>query len=167
MPDPAIRPATLGDAEAIAAIYAFHVLHGTGTFDTHPPEAGHWRDRIAGIENRGWPFLVAEWDGVICGYAYVAQFRDRPAYARTCENSVYVADSMRGRGVGRALLGDLIEGARGCCFEQMVAVIGGGEPASVGLHEALGFEHAGRLHNVGFKFERRLDTVYMQRDMTI
>ncbi|HEU4820667.1 MAG TPA: GNAT family N-acetyltransferase [Qipengyuania sp.] len=165
MPDRLIRPATPDDAEAVQAIYAFHVAHGTASFDTEAPDEGFWRDKIAAVTGRGWPFVVAERAGEVIGHAYATQFRDRAAYARTCENSIYVADGMQGQGVGRALLSALVEAARRRGFEQMIAVIGGGEPASVALHERLGFVHAGRMRNVGYKFGRKLDTVYMQLDL--
>lgn len=163
MPDSAIRPARSEDAGAIRAIYAFHVAHGTATFDTEAPDESVWRDRIADVTARGWPFLVAQWSGAVIAFAYAIQFRDRAAYALTCEDSIYVAEAMRGQRVGQALLGSLVEAARVAGFEQMIAVIGGDEPASVGVHEALGFVHAGRLHEVGLKFGRKLDTIYMQR----
>lgn len=161
-----IRSATPDDAAAVQAIYAFHVAHGTASFDTEAPDAAFWREKIAHVIAKGWPFLVAEQGGAVVGHAYATQFRDRAAYVHTCENSIYVADAMRGQGVGRALLAALVEAARSCGFEQMIAVIGGGEPASVALHERLGFAPAGRMRNVGCKFGRKLDTVYMQLDMT-
>jgi phosphinothricin acetyltransferase len=164
--DIAIRSATPDDAAAVQAIYAFHVAHGTASFDTEAPDEAFWGDKIADVLARGWPFLVAERSGAVIGYAYATQFRDRAAYSRTCENSIYVADGMRGRGVGRKLLTAVVAKARACGFEQMIAVIGGGEPGSVALHERLGFGHAGRMRNVGYKFGRRLDTVYMQLDLT-
>lgn len=160
-----IRTATPGDAAAVQGIYAFHVAHGTATFDTEPPDEAFWREKIAQVTAKGWPFLVAEQGGAVIGHAYATQFRDRAAYAHTCENSIYIADGMRGRGVGRLLLAALVDAARDCGFEQMIAVIGGGEPASVALHDRLGFVHAGRMRNVGFKFGRKLDTVYMQKDL--
>jgi L-amino acid N-acyltransferase YncA len=166
MPDSAVRLATPDDATAVQAIYAFHVAHGTASFDTEAPGESFWRDKIADVTARGWPFLVAEHAGKVVGYAYATQFRDRAAYAHTCENSIYVANGLQGQGVGRALLAALVAAARAYGFEQMIAVIGGGEPASVALHKKLGFGHAGRMRNVGFKFGRKLDTVYMQLDLT-
>ncbi|HSM53509.1 MAG TPA: GNAT family N-acetyltransferase, partial [Erythrobacter sp.] len=122
-------------------------------------------DKIAHITARGWPFITCREDGRVLGYAYATQFRDRPAYARTCEDSIYVADRERGRGIGKLLLAELLKQAQACGFEQMIAVIGGGEPASVALHSGVGFVEAGRMRDVGFKFGRRLDTVYMQRSL--
>ncbi|MCR9179749.1 MAG: GNAT family N-acetyltransferase [Erythrobacteraceae bacterium] len=161
-----IRPAREGDAQAVCDIYAFHVAHSTATFDAIAPDAAQWTRKIGEIAGNGWPFLVAAREGEVLGYCYAARLRDRAAYARTCENSIYVAEAARGTGIGTGLLAHLIDAARACGFEQMIAVIGGGEPASVALHARCGFVHAGRLRNVGFKFGRRLDTVYMQRDLT-
>ena len=166
MPDLRIRSARPEDAQAVCAIYDYHVAHGTASFDSEGPSDGEWAAKIGEILSHGWPFLVAERGGEVLGYAYATQFRPRAAYARTCENSIYVADAARGGGVGSALLGHLLEAAHNCGFEQMIAVIGGGEPASVALHGKLGFVHAGRMRNVGFKFGRKLDTVYMQYDLT-
>lgn len=166
MADLAIRAALPADAPAIAAIYAHHVLHGTATFDTEPPGADTWREKIEHCAQRGWPFLVAEREGAVCGLAYATQFRDRPAYSRTCENSIYVDQRQIGAGIGRALLSQLIAAAQAAGFEQMIAVIGGAEPASVALHSRLGFVEAGRMRNVGHKFGRTLDTLYMQLGLT-
>lgn len=162
----AIRAATPADAEAIAAIYAHHVLHGTATFDTEPPSVEFWREKIGDIAAKGWPFLIADAEGAVAGYAYATQFRDRPAYAGTCENSIYVAPDRVGQGIGTALLGALIEAAKVYGFKQMIAVVGGAEPASVALHAKAGFVEAGRMRSVGRKFGRVLDTLYMQRDLT-
>ncbi len=166
LPDAPIRPAQPSDAGAVCAIYDYHVAHGTASFDSAGPSVAEWAVKIAEVSARGWPFLVAEAEDAVIGYAYVTQFRPRAAYARTCENSIYIAESARGQGIGTKLLRALIDAARASGFEQMIAVIGGGEPASVALHGKCGFVHAGRLRNVGLKFGRRLDTVYMQCDLT-
>ena len=158
-----IRDAHLDDAEAVAAIYAHHVLHGTATYDTDPPSPGAMREKIDQVLARGWPFLVADSSGEVVGYAYATQFRDRRAYAYAAENSIYVRPDRVGRGTGRRLLGELLARSEAAGFRQMVAVIGGGEPASIALHAALGFEQAGRLAAVGWKAGRWLDSVYMQR----
>ncbi|MFZ9396465.1 MAG: GNAT family N-acetyltransferase [Erythrobacter sp.] len=160
-----VRPVQPADAPAIAAIYAHHVLTGTGTFDTVPPDAAFWKAKIAAITAKDWPFLVAELEGEVAGYCYAAQLRERPAYAPACEDSIYVREDMLGAGVGTRLLGALIEAARTAGFEQMVAVIGGGGAGSVALHSKLGFVEVGRLRDVGFKFGRYLDSVYMQRSL--
>ena len=160
-----IRPVTPADAEAITAIYAHHVLHGTGTFDIDPPSVDEWRAKIADIQARDWPFLVAAGEGGVLGYAYAAQFRDRAAYRAASEDSIYIAERARGTGVGSALLGALIAAAPAAGFREMIAVIGGPEPASVALHSKLGFREVGRLYDVGIKFGRALDVLFMQRSV--
>ncbi len=163
---PIIRPATLADAAACAAIYAPEVLTGTASFETVPPSAADMAARIARALDAGWPWLVAETGGTVTGYTYCSQFRDRPAYRHSCENSVYVATAARGAGTGRALLTALIDAARAADFHQMIAVIGdSGNAGSIGLHRACGFADAGILRDVGFKFGRWLDVVYMQRSL--
>lgn len=158
-----VRQAAEGDADAIAAIYAEHVGSGTASFDTVPRSRAETGQKIAEIRGKGWPFLVAELDAEVVGYGYITLFRDRPAYGFTCENSVYVRGDCAGRGVGSALMRELVDQSAACGFRQMMAIIGGGEPASVALHAKMGFEHAGRMRSVGRKFGRWLDTVYMQR----
>jgi L-amino acid N-acyltransferase YncA len=156
------REVTVADSSAIAAIYAHHVLHGTASFETEPPTVDFWTAKIASVVARQWPFVTAEQNGDLVGYAYATQFRDRPAYSHTCENSVYVRHDAIGIGVGFDLMTALIDRARQSGFREIIAVIGGGEPASIALHAKCGFRHAGRMENVGRKFGRLLDTVYMQ-----
>lgn len=158
-----IRAATAADAEAVAAIYAAHVLHGTATFDTVPRTAEQTATMIVQFAERGWPFLVAVIEARPVGYAYAAPFRDRPAYAATCENSIYCEAAQCGRGIGTQLLAALLDSSEQAGFRQMIAVIGDATPASIALHARLGFVHSGRLHAVGRKFGKWLDTVYMQR----
>jgi L-amino acid N-acyltransferase YncA len=160
-----VRDATPGDAQAIAAIYAHHVLHGTATFDTEPRSGEETAARIAAITAAGLPFLVAEVAGGIAGYAYATRFRDRAAYAATCEDSIYIDPAHTGRGIGSALLAELVRRCEAAGYRQMIAVVGGGEPASIALHRRLGFTHAGTMRSVGRKFGRWLDTVYMQREL--
>lgn len=160
-----VRGALPADARRVAAIYAHHVVHGTATFDTSPPSILEWEAKVATLADRQWPFLVAEIGSKVVGYAYATQFRDRPAYAGTCEDSIYVAPDRVGRGVGSSLLAAVIAEAASSGFEQMIAVIGGAEPASVALHAKCGFVEAGRLRNVGRKFDSQLDTLYMQREL--
>lgn len=157
------RSARVEDADAITAIYAHHVAHGTASYDTEPPAVEAMRDKIEQVLAKAWPFLVAEADGAVVGYAYATQFRDRHAYAYACENSIYIRADRIGHGIGRRLLTELIAQAEAYGFRQMVAVIGGGEPASVALHGAFGFNEVGRLAAVGWKHGRWLDSVYMQR----
>jgi L-amino acid N-acyltransferase YncA len=162
-----IRDAGERDAEAIAAIYAYHVLHGTASYDLEPPPPETIRAKLQWVRSARWPFLIAELDGSVAGYAYITQFRDRAAYRFTAENSIYVHPDRIGRGIGKALLHALIERATAYGFKQMIAVIGGAEPASIGLHLACGFETVGRLHAVGWKKERWLDSVYMQLELPV
>jgi L-amino acid N-acyltransferase YncA len=158
-----IRPASCDDAAAIAEIYAHHVIHGTASFETVARSIDETLAKIEDCNVRGWPFLVAEAGGVLKGYAYATQFRDRPAYAFTCENSIYLDPDYLRRGIGSVLLAALIDAAEVYGFRQMIAVIAGGAPASVALHSRAGFENAGRMTSVGRKFGLWLDTVYMQR----
>jgi len=160
-----VRNAQASDLERIAAIYAHHVLTGTASFDTEPRSLAVWQKKLAEIDESGWPFLVAVEDAQVIGYAYATQFRDRAAYSYSCEDSIYIDAARLGRGVGSALLGRLMDAARQSGFRQVIAVIGGAEPGSIALHAKCGFEQVGRLRNVGHKFGRLLDTVYMQRSV--
>lgn len=160
-----IRSATEVDAGDIAAIYAHHVLHGTASYEVQPPTVDDTLAKIRRVTAPGWPFLVAEAQGLVAGYAYATQFRDRDAYRFTCEDSIYVHPEMMGQGVGCALLEALMEESSRFGFLTMIAVIGGAEPASIALHAKRGFVEVGRLKAVGFKFDRWLDSVYMQRSL--
>jgi phosphinothricin acetyltransferase len=162
-----IRAATVADAAAIAAIYAPEVLGGTASFETIAPTPAEMAARITRVIDHGWPWLVAETEAGLLGYAYAAQFRDRAAYAQTCENSVYVAAAAHRQGVGRALLLALCDAARTAGFREMIAVIGDGSGniASLRLHAACGFREAGLLTSVGLKFGRWLDVAYMQKSL--
>lgn len=160
-----VREVARTDAEAIQAIYAHHVLNGTASYELEPPSVEDTVAKIERITARGWPFIVAVEDGQAVAYAYAEQLRDRPAYRFTCENSIYVHPQRVGRGIGKLLLDALCERAQAFGFRQMVAVVGGAEPASIALHSSCGFEMAGRLRSVGWKKGRWLDTVYMQRSL--
>jgi phosphinothricin acetyltransferase len=141
------------------------VLHGTGTFEEVPPGPAEMAERVARVQGRGWPWLVAaQADGQIVGYAYAAQFRDRSAYRFAGEDSVYIRDDQRGQGVGKALVAALLDRAEACGFRQMFAVIGDSEnTGSIGLHLSLGFRQVGVLKSAGIKFGRWVDVVFMQR----
>ena len=159
-----IAPATPADAPAVAAIYAHHVLNGVASYETVPPSADEMRARMVRVLDAGWPWLVArDRAGEVLGYAYAAQFRDRPAYRYACEDSIYVAAERRGQGFGTALLLALIEAATRAGFRQMIAVIGSADPASAALHARHGFSEAGMMRATGRKHGRWLDTLYMQR----
>ncbi|WP_448538408.1 N-acetyltransferase family protein [Sphingobium yanoikuyae] len=157
-----VRSAKLDDAEAIATIYSHHVLHGTATYEMTPPTPQEMAVKIDSVLAKGWPFIVAAIDDQVIGYAYATQFRDRPAYAFACEDSIYIDADHVGRGIGRTLLNALIDAAEVVGFRTMVAVIGGAEPASVALHLATGFQHAGTLKAMGWKMGRWLDSAYLQ-----
>ncbi|MFO1219777.1 MAG: N-acetyltransferase family protein [Burkholderiaceae bacterium] len=166
MPEPSllIRPCAGGDLPAVTAIYAHSVRHGTGSFELEPPDLSEMQRRFAEQQAKGLPWLVAESAATLLGYAYAAPFRPRPAYRFTVENSVYVAAAGRRRGVGRWLLAELLARCEAAGARQMVAVIGdSANAASIALHAGAGFEPCGRLANVGWKFDRWLDVVMMQR----
>lgn len=163
-PEIRLRPAEPADLPAIRAIYTPEVLEGTATFELEPPDVEELGRRLAKVRALGLPWLVAELEGEVAGYAYATPYRDRPAYRFTTEDSVYIARPARGRGVGRALLAAVLEETRRAGIRQMVAVIGDSANAgSIALHAACGFVHAGILRDVGCKFGRWIDTVLMQR----
>lgn len=168
MPAPLIlRPSTDADLPAITAIYADAVLSGTGTFELEPPELAEMARRRADVLAKGLPWLVAvDGDGQVLGYAYANHFRPRPAYRFCLEDSIYLHRDARGRGVGRALLAELVGRCEALGARQMLAVIGDAANAgSIGVHAALGFAHTGVLKNAGWKFDRWLDVVLMQRSL--
>ena len=159
-----IRAATAADLDRITEIYADAVTHGTASYELEPPSRAEMGSRFDTLMAGGFPFLVAEKDGAVLGYAYAGPFRPRPAYRFVVEDSVYVAPEAKGQGVGRLLMDALIGAARVAGFRQIIAVIGDGhaDSASVRLHEKLGFRHSGRLEGSGYKHGRWLDTVFMQ-----
>jgi L-amino acid N-acyltransferase YncA len=161
-----VRAATAQDAEALAAIYGHHVLHGFGTFEEEPPPPAEMETRRAAIADRGLPYLVAEDDGRVLGFAYAGPFRPRQAYRYTLEDSVYIAPDAIGKGVGRAVLSAVIAECEALGIRQLVAVIGdSGNAASIGLHRALGFVDAGTGRSFGFKHGRWVDIVWMQKSL--
>jgi phosphinothricin acetyltransferase len=162
-----IRPAQPADLPAITAIYRDAVLHGTATYEIDPPDLAEMTRRFHGITSDGFPYTVAEIDGVVCGYAYASYFRTRPAYWWSVEDSIYISPEAKGKGVGRALLQRLITDCTALGFRQLIAVIGDGHDgsASVRLHTSCGFRHSGTIQGSGFKHGRWLDTVLMQLDM--
>ena len=163
---PLIRPSETRDLPAIAEIYAHHVLHGYASFETVPPPETELGQRRAAILDKGLPYLVAEIDGQVLGYAYAGPYRPRVAYRFSVEDSIYVAEHAPRRGIGRALLAALIADCTGQGYRQMVAVIGDTRNmGSIGLHAALGFRVVGTLPSIGFKHGRWVDSVFMQRPL--
>jgi phosphinothricin acetyltransferase len=159
-----IREARDSDVGPIAAIYGHHVLTGLASFEEAAPSEGEMRERMHAVRALGTPYLVAEEGGRILGFSYATPYRARSAYRFTLADSVYVRDGCGGKGIGRALLQELIDGCRKGPWKQMVAVIGdSANHASIGLHRALGFREVGTLEAVGFKFGRWVDSVLMQR----
>lgn len=163
------RPCFQQDLQYVQLIYAHHVLTGTGTFEIEPPPLKEMAERWSRIVQRGWPFVVASPPSDlsrVMGFAYAAQFRDREAYAKTFEVSVYAAPTTMRQGAGAAMLADLLTTMRTDGVREAIAVIGdSANTASIGLHKKLGFAHVGVMPNVGEKFGRLLDVVIMQRSI--
>ena len=159
-----VRPATEADADALAAIYGDAVLNGFGTFEEVAPSAADMDSRRRAIQDDGLPYLVAEDDGQVLGFAYAGPFRPRAAYRYTLEDSVYVAPQAKGKGVGRTVLSTVIAACEALGVRQLMAVIGdSGNQGSIGLHRSLGFEQTGVGRSVGFKHGRWVDIVHMQK----
>ena len=169
MPMPAdvkLRAASDADIAAVAAIYRPAVLHGTATFELEPPDEEEMLRRFREITGAGYPYLVAELGGVVAGYAYANAYRSRPAYRFTVEDSIYLAESARGKGIGKALLLAVIDACTARGFRRMIAIIGdSAQHASIAVHRSAGFTHCGTMHAVGYKFGRWLDTVVMERPL--
>lgn len=161
-----IRPSTDADIDAITTIYAHHVLHGTGTFETTPPTAAEMASRRSDVLSKNLPYLVLEDDDRVQGFAYCNWFKPRPAYRFSAEDSIYLAPDAGGRGLGRLLLTELMAQAERAGVRKLIAVIGdSGNQGSVGVHRACGFEPVGVLSNCGWKFDRWLDVVLMDRTL--
>lgn len=161
-----VLPATPDDLADCQAIYAHHVLHGTGTFEEVPPPLEEITERFHAVTGAGCAWLVARDASGVLGFGYYTQFRNRTAYARTGEDSVYVRETVRGQGVGKAIVAALLAEAGKNGLTQMLALIGDSEnTGSIGVHASLGFAHAGMLRRVGYKFDRWLDVVIMQKSL--
>jgi phosphinothricin acetyltransferase len=161
-----LRLAVAADFPAIQAIYAHHVLHGLASFEEEPPAVDEMRRRHDEVVSRGLPWLVADFAGTVAGYGYCAPYRARSAYRYALEDSVYVREDMTGKGVGGALLAELVRRCEALGYRQIVAVIGdSANAASINLHAAFGFLRVGTLRSVGFKFGRWADSVLMQRPL--
>lgn len=161
-----VRPAAPADLPAIQAIYAHRVLHGLASFEEEPPSLDEMRRRFDEVTAQGLPYLAAEDGGEVAGYGYCALYRTRSAYRYALEDSVYVKEGLHRRGIGRAILTELIRRCEQLGYRQLVAVIGdSAQVPSIALHASLGFLRAGTLRSVGFKFGRWVDTVIMQRPL--
>ena len=160
-----IRPFARSDVPAITAIYAHYVEHSTATFDLEPPDEAFMADKFGQMAKLGHPVVVATQNETLLGYGYASIYRPRPAYRFTCENTVYCAPDGQRRGVGTALMETVIEQARAFGFRQMIGVITAESAGSIRLHEKLGFREVGRYEAVGFKFDRWLDIVHMQKGL--
>lgn len=161
-----IRDAGDTDMEAVQAIYAHYVLTSPATFEEVPPSVAEMKMRRANVLAAGLPFLVAELDGAVAGFCYAAPYRTRTAYRFAVENSIYVAPSFGGQGIGSALLRRLIDLCEQGPWRQMLAVMGTGRnDACIALHRSLGFSNVGTLKAVGLKFGQWEDTVMMQRPL--
>lgn len=165
-----LRAATADDAERVGAIFAGYVLHSIATFVEEPPSDEAWRERIASAHATGLPFLVAEVDGAVEGFAYATAFRPHAAYRYTVEDSIYIAPEAAGRGLGSRLLTELLDALRGTEVRQVVAVIAAlpgarHDTPSIVLHRRLGFVEVGRMPSVGYKNGQWADTILMQADL--
>ncbi len=159
-----IRPANDSDMEAITAIYAHHVLHGTGTFETTPPSNAEMLARRADVASKGLPYLVVQDTSSVLGFAYCNWFKPRPAFRYSAEDSIYLAPKAQGRGLGRLLLEELTTQAQRAGVRKLIAMIGdSANHGSIGLHRACGFNNAGILAACGWKFDRWLDVVLMDK----
>lgn len=159
-----IRPSTSADLPVITAIYGWNVQNGTGTFELDPPDEAEMARRREDVLGKGLPWIVVERGGVVLGYAYANHFRPRKAYRFCVEDSLYLAEDAKGQGLGRLLLAELMARCESLGARQMVAVIGDSRNlGSVGVHRTLGFEHVGVMKSAGWKFDRWLDVVLMQK----
>jgi L-amino acid N-acyltransferase YncA len=159
-----LRPSADADVPTITAIYAHHVLHGTGTFETTPPTQADMTTRRLDVLARGLPYLVAEQEGRILGFAYCQWFKPRPAYRYSAEDSIYLHPDAAGRGLGKQLLAALVQQAEAAGVRKLIAVIGDSANAgSIGVHRSLGFHKVGVIQSCGWKFGRWLDIVLMEK----
>ncbi|MEK6246263.1 MAG: N-acetyltransferase family protein [Pseudomonadota bacterium] len=158
-----VRPAALQDLPAIQSIYAYHVLHGLASFEEEAPPLEEMRRRFEDVTAQGLPYLVAEENGEVLGYGYCTLYRTRSAYRYALEDSIYVRNGQQGKGIGKALLAELILRCERLNYRQIIAVIGdSANAASIAVHASLGFVRAGNLRSTGYKLGRWVDSVLMQ-----
>lgn len=161
-----IRPSRDEDLPAITAIYAHHVLHGTGTFETEPPGIADMTTRRADVLSKGLPYVVAEHDGRLAGFAYSNWFKPRPAYRYSVEDSIYLAPDLHRKGLGRALLAELLTRCETADIRKVMAIIGDSANAgSIGVHRALGFVQVGTIASCGWKLGAWRDIVIMEKTL--
>jgi phosphinothricin acetyltransferase len=161
-----LRPSTEADVPAITAIYAHHVLHGTGTFETTAPTEAEMAARRADVLAKGLPYLVADQGGRVLGFAYCQWFKPRPAYRFSAEDSIYLDPDAAGQRIGNKLLGELTRQAEAVGLRKLIAVIGDSDNVrSIGVHRAVGFRHVGTIESCGWKFGRWLDIVLMEKSL--
>jgi len=161
---PIIRPSQAADMATITAIYQHHVLHGTGTFEIEPPTLAEMTARREDVLSKGLPYLALEENGEVLGFAYCNWFKPRPAYRFSAEDSIYLAPHSAGKGWGRMLLAELCETAEKKGLRKLIAVIGdSGNAGSIGVHKSMGFQQVGIVSGCGWKFNRWLDIVMMEK----
>jgi phosphinothricin acetyltransferase len=153
------------DAPALAGIYAHYVRTSVATFDFDPPALDATIAKYGAMQDKGHPVIVVEQEGEVIGYAYASDYRPRPGYRFTCEDTIYLREGHTGKGLGSRLLAEIITRARACGFHQMIGIIAGDVDASVRLHEKHGFERLGTFPKLGHKFDRWIDIVHMQREL--
>jgi phosphinothricin acetyltransferase len=159
-----VRRSQAGDLLAIQEIYAHHVRHGLGSFEEVPPNTAEMGRRRQDLIAHGFPYLTALAHGRVAGYAYASPYLARSAYRFSVQDSIYIAPDWLRQGVGRALLGRLIDDCTALGYRQMIAINGdSANEGSIQLHRALGFAPTGTLKAVGFKLGRWVDSVLMQR----
>jgi phosphinothricin acetyltransferase len=163
MSDLLIRAFSPADLPSVTRIYGYYVRETTITFETEEPDEAEMGSRFAAVQAKGHPLLIGDLDGKVVGYAYASTYRPRAAYRFTCEDSIYLDKDAVGRGLGGKLLEALLLASREAGFKQMIAVITAERANSIRLHEKHGFRHVGRYESVGYKFDRWLDIVHMQR----
>jgi phosphinothricin acetyltransferase len=163
MSDLLIRSFMPADVPAITRIYAHYVRETVITFETEPPDEAEMAARFSAIADKGHPLLIGEVEGSVVGYAYASTYRPRAAYRFTCEDSIYLAPEAVGHGLGGTMLARLIEDSARAGLKQMIAVITAERENSIRLHAKHGFRQVGRYEAVGYKFDRWLDIVHMQR----
>ena len=165
---PHIRPSRDEDIPAITTIYAHHVLHGTGTFETDPPNEANMTARRADVLSKELPYLVAEHDGKVAGFAYGNWFKPRPAYRYSVEDSIYLAPDLQRKGLGRALMAELLAQFEAVGIRKVMAIIGDSANAgSVGIHQAFGFTQVGIVESCGWKLGAWRDIVIMQKTLGV